>query len=294
MRFLHESEVRSLLRRYGVIPSRDKGQIFLTSENIARTIVASASIAKEETVLEIGGGLGILSETLSNAARHLYIIEIEEGLVRALRDRLRNCGNVTILHQDALIADIPSVDKVVSNLPYSAASEITFRLLEVCPFELAIMMYQKEFASRLLAEPGTQEYSRLSVDFQYLGTAESIMDVKAAEFFPVPQVDSSVLAIKRRTTGAFARNPTNFFWMVNGLYSYPNKQLRKALQIWLKLLGKADLTDDLLGALPDTLHGALRLRNLSTEQLVILADVITDFIDEGKLTGPRRDKYHPQ
>ena len=144
MRLLHESEVRSLLQRYGVKPSRDKGQIFLTSESIARAIVASASIAKEETVLEIGGGLGILSEALSNAAGHLYIIEIEEGLVRALRDRLQGHGNVTILHQDALVAEIPSVDKVVSNLPYSAASEITFRLLEICPFELAVMMYQKE------------------------------------------------------------------------------------------------------------------------------------------------------
>lgn len=293
MRLLHESEVRSLLQRYGVKPSRDKGQIFLTSESIARAIVASASIAKEETVLEIGGGLGILSEALSNAAGHLYIIEIEEGLVRALRDRLQGHGNVTILHQDALVAEIPSVDKVVSNLPYSAASEITFRLLEICPFELAVMMYQKEFASRLLAQPGTQEYSRLSVDFQYIAVAENIMDVKATEFFPVPQVDSSVLAIKRRTTGAFAKSPAHFFWMVNGLYSYPNKQLRRALQIWLKLLGKADLTDALLGALPDTLHGALRLRSLSTEQLVVLANVITDFVDEEKLTGPRRDEYHP-
>jgi 16S rRNA (adenine1518-N6/adenine1519-N6)-dimethyltransferase len=294
VRFLHESEVRSLLQRYGITPSRDKGQIFLTSESIAKTIVASASITKQETVLEIGGGLGILSKALSGDARHLYIIEIEEGLVRALKDRLRDCGNVTILHQDALIAEIPSVDKVVSNLPYSVASEITFRLLEVCPFELAVMMYQKEFASRLLARPGTQEYSRLSIDFQYLGVAKIIMDVKAAEFFPVPQVDSSVLAIKRRTTGAFARDPTHFFWMVNGLYSYPNKQLRRALQIWLKLIGKADLADALLGALPDPLHGALRLRCLSIEHLVMLADVITDFVDDEKLTGPRRDNNRPQ
>ncbi len=287
MRFLHESEVQSLLSKYSIRPSKDRGQSFLTSPVIAQEIVDAADLSRQDTVLEIGGGLGILSQLLAVSANHLYVIEIENGLVEVLSDRLKDYPNVTLIHGDALRVDLPVVTKVVANLPYSAASEITFRLLRECDFELAILMYQKEFAQRLLAIPDSSNYSRLSIDFQYLGTATHIMDVKASQFYPRPQVDSTILAIRRREEGSFAQDEDIFFWMVHGIYSYPNKQLKKALGIWFKVLKHQEKVENLLERIYDRLDVTSRLRTLKMSELVYLADVLWEMIKEGELPDPR-------
>ncbi|MFW9953749.1 MAG: 16S rRNA (adenine(1518)-N(6)/adenine(1519)-N(6))-dimethyltransferase RsmA [Candidatus Thorarchaeota archaeon] len=268
-------------------PKRKKGQSFLKSQAIARTIVDAANIQSGEAVLEIGGGLGILTSLLAQKAKIVFVIELEPGLAKALRDLLASNDNVEIIEGDALQVSWPKADKIVSNLPYSAASAITFRLLQKEPFEEAILMYQKEFAQRLLATPGSSEYSRLSIDFQYLGNAEHIMDVDARNFYPTPEVNSSVLRVVHRKTGPFARSDEVFFWMIHGLFSYPNKQLRKALGIWLKNIGQAHLTDTLLEG-QRAVDGSVRLRDLSLEELVILSDLLLDFIEKGILLDPRR------
>ena len=291
MRFLHESEVQSLLSKYSIRPSRDRGQSFLISQRIAQEIVDAADLSGQDTVLEIGGGLGILSQLLAISANHLYVVEIEEGLVQALSDRLSDYPNVTLIHGDALSIDLPVVTKVVANLPYSVASEITFRLLRESSFNLAILMYQKEFAQRLLATPDSSDYSRLSIDFQYLGTAKHLMDVKSSQFYPRPQVDSSILAIQKRKEGAFAQDAAIFFWMVHGMYSYPNKQLKKALGFWFKVLKQQDKIENLLGRIHERLDVTSRLRALKMSELVFLADTLSEMIQEGDLPDPRGG-YH--
>ncbi len=262
------------------------GQSFLNSQNIARQIVASADISRNDHILEIGGGLGILTTKLAEVADSVTVIELEQGLVNALRDIFSESENVEIIHGDALTVDLPKVDKIVANLPYSIASEITFRLLKETTFELGILMYQKEFSQRLLTSPGSSNYSRLSIDFQYLGKATHVMDVGARNFYPVPAVDSSVLKVTKRDTGPMAKSPEIFFWMVHGLYSYPNKQIRKALKIWFKNLGRPDLADDLFSRLDDV-NKTDRLRTLSLETLVRLSNVVQELVESGELPGPR-------
>ncbi|MFX1416301.1 MAG: 16S rRNA (adenine(1518)-N(6)/adenine(1519)-N(6))-dimethyltransferase RsmA [Promethearchaeota archaeon] len=288
MRPLTEDRIRLMLRKYGVTPDKTLGQSFLVDPEVAREMVSSAQLNKETSVLEIGGGLGILSEMIARAAGSVHVVEVDPRLAKALREVLENYSNVDVIEGDALEVDLPDVNRIVSNLPYSISSDITFRLMKEVSFDFAVLMYQKEFAHRLLAEPGMQHYSRLSVDAQYLAEFQHIMEVPAQMFYPVPAVDSIVVRMEPRKTGRFARNQDVFFWLVHGIYSYPNKQLRKALGIWLKNMGEEKSTGDMIiESVSDTLRGNERLRTLNQDKLITLADAILDLVEEGALNGPR-------
>lgn len=282
MSFLDDNEIQSELRKYSVNPRKKMGQSFLKSEKIARSIVDAAKVSPTDSVLEIGGGLGILTRLLAQCAEKVTVVELDKGLVKALRNKLSDFENVEIIHGDALKIALPDVDKIVSNLPYSISSVITFKFLKDIKFDVAILMFQKEFAQRLLAVPESSVYSRLSIDFQYLGKAECVRDVKAGNFYPVPAVDSTVLKITKRSSGPVAKNPDVFFWMVHGLYSYPNKQLKKALKIWFKRLGYPNATEIFLSNLKD-LDPTSRLRALPLESLIAMADIVQDMIESGDL-----------
>ena len=284
---LSREEVKSLLQKYSVRPSKKTGQSFLTSERVARDIVRSANLTKNESVLEIGGGLGILTHWLAQYAKTVHVVEKDVGLVRALREILSGLDNVEIIEGDALAIDLPEVDKVVSNLPYSISSDITFRLLEKVKFKSATLMYQKEFAERLLAEPGSANYARLTIGVNYHVDVAQIMSVPASVFYPVPKVDSTVVCLTPRLAGPFARNPEIFFWLIHGIYSYPNKQIGKALRIWFRnmKLDKA-LANTLMDRAGASVTGTERLRNLTLDILVMLADSLVEMIEDGLVPRP--------
>jgi 16S rRNA (adenine1518-N6/adenine1519-N6)-dimethyltransferase len=287
VRILSDVDIRALLRKYGVKYDKRRGQSFLKSNYVAREIVRLAEIDSDDRVLEIGGGLGILTEWLAEKAKSVCVVEIEQGLVEALQDRFIESKNVTVIEGDALVVDLPAVDKVVSNLPYSISSEITFRILREVDFQSALLMYQKEFAERLVAKPGSQAYSRLSVNFQYRAQAEEVMDVDSSMFYPEPSVDSKVVRITHRKSGPFAMDDFVFEWMIRGIYSYPNKQLRRAMRIWFKNLGVSrNLADDVIKDCGIDGLETMRLRRLDLETLVILADVLKDFVEDERLPGP--------
>lgn len=289
--FLSDDEIRAILKRYKVRPTKKHGQSFLKSQNIARNIVGAAEVTKEDTILEIGGGLGILTKQLVQEAKYVYVVEINSGLVKALGDLFTDCDNVSIIEGDALKVPLPEVTKVVSNLPYSISSEITFRMLRELEFEQAILMYQKEFAQRLHATPGTSEYSRLSVNIGYQAEVEHLMDVPADMFYPIPAVDSVVVRLKHYTQGPRAKNDDVFFWMINGIFPYPNKHLRKALRIWFRNL-KVDknLADVVLESCKEYPKGDERLRTIAIDKLVNLSDSLLHLIEAGDLPDPRGSK----
>jgi 16S rRNA (adenine1518-N6/adenine1519-N6)-dimethyltransferase len=281
-------DIRRLLKRYKVTPKKKRGQSFLSSHSVARDIVELAELSKQDEVLEIGGGLGVLTKQIAERSGHVYVIEIDPRLVKALHEAVKDFSNVSIIEGNALTVDLPRVTKVVSNLPYSISSEITFRILREVEFEEAILMYQKEFSSRLVATPGTQEYSRLTINIQYYAEVEEILEVPASMFYPVPAVDSTVVRIVPRSKGPFARDAFVFHWMVGGIYPYPNKNIRKALRIWFRNLGyDKNLSDDVLKSLVGVLKGDERLRSISLDELVSLADVLLDLIENSTITDPR-------
>ena len=285
---LFDYDIKDLLEKYSVRPHKKSGQSFLTNERIAREIVAAAGLSQQDTVLEIGGGLGILTKWLAKSAGSVKVIEIDSGLVSALRDIFFEVSNVEIIQGDALKVPLPKCDKIVSNLPYSISSMITFRLLKEVEFETAVLMYQKEFAERLVAEAGIRKYSRLTVDFQYQAEAECMFNVSSKQFYPIPAVDSSVVKIKKRDSGLFAKDSEIFYHMIRGIYPYPNKQLGKALRIWFQNLGiekgkRRALVEQVTTDIPMD----VRLRSLTIDSLVHLSDAILEIISEGLLPDPR-------
>jgi len=153
-------EVRSSLRKYGITPRKKLGQSFLINSSIAREIVKAASLKRNDDVLEIGGGLGVLTRWLVETARNVFVVEKDHGLADALRDLFAENKNLEVIEGDALEVQLPKVNKVVANLPYSISSPVTFRLLDCVGFKQAVLMYQKEFAQRLLSKPGTIAHRR--------------------------------------------------------------------------------------------------------------------------------------
>jgi 16S rRNA (adenine1518-N6/adenine1519-N6)-dimethyltransferase len=281
-------DIRRLLNRYKVKPAKKRGQSFLRSHSVARDIVALAELSEQDDVLEIGGGLGVLTRQIAEKARRVHVIEIDPNLVKALNDALKDFSNIEIIEGNALTVDLPRVNKIIANLPYSISSEITFRILKEMDFEEAILMYQKEFASRLVAYPGSTEYSRLTINVQYYAEVEEMLEVPADMFYPVPAVDSTVVRMTPRSKGTFAKDDAVFHWMIGGIYPYPNKKLRNALQIWFRILGiDVNQSDEVLKRLDDILTGNERLRSIGLDQLVRLADVLLVLIEEGTVTDPR-------
>lgn len=251
------------------------------NKQVARKIVEHANIVPSDIVLEIGPGLGVLTSILVRTGAKVVLVEIEPGLVRALRDLFEKTDNIRIIQGDALEVDLPDADKIVSNLPYNVASQITFRLLSELDFECAVLMYQKEFADRFLASSGDSTFSRVSVNFQYKATAEKIMDVGANEFYPVPAVDSTVLKIKQKKSGPRAKDDEIFDAVVRGIFSYPNKYLRNALGIWLRNLGEQEeLAWRILEQMDERL-GKTRPRELKLSQIIGLSDVLFELQQEG-------------
>jgi 16S rRNA (adenine1518-N6/adenine1519-N6)-dimethyltransferase len=280
--------VKSLLSKYGIIPRKNLGQSFLANDSIAQEIVGAARLSSSDTVLEIGGGLGILTRWIVPFVHKVYVIEKEKALVVALRDLLGESENLDVIEGDALSISLPASNKVVANLPYSIASPITFRLLDEVPFESAVLMYQKEFAERLLSRPGSRHYSRLTIEVTYRADVERVKNVQAREFYPVPKVDSTVVRIVPRSSGPFAHDDAIFHWLIRSIYSYPNKQIRRALRICFRNLGYDDETSDRF--IKDCLGGLIgneRLRELGLDDLVRLSDSVFNMVENGMLRDPR-------
>jgi 16S rRNA (adenine1518-N6/adenine1519-N6)-dimethyltransferase len=167
------------------------GQHLLVDKRVAERQAGYAGLTEADTVLEIGPGKGILTRALAARAGKVVAIEKDESFIPSLSNLP---GNVEVIIADALVYPLPRFDKVVSNLPYVISSPITFRLLE-SDFRLAILMYQMEFAQRMVARPGTEHYSRLSVSAQHRAECKIEFKVSRAAFYPQPKVDSAVVRI---------------------------------------------------------------------------------------------------
>ena len=158
------SELRSYvitnLNQLNIKPSQQKGQNFLINSDVIKFQLAQANISSNDIVLEIGGGLGNLTRCIVNNVKKTYVIEADKKLAQFLQDTYSSTSNIEVIIGDAVKVDFPSFTKCISNLPYQISSPITFKLLRH-PFEMAILMYQKEFAQRFFAVPGSSDYSRL-------------------------------------------------------------------------------------------------------------------------------------
>ncbi len=204
-------------------PIKKLGQHFLVVESVADRIVERAGLSSRDSVLEIGPGLGVLTKRLVERAGIVYAIEKDERLAALLEGR--RIKNLRVIHGDALKVDLPNFNKVVSNLPYSISSPITFRLLRH-GFERAVLMYQLEFGKRLVAEPGSREYSRLSVMVQAMARVELVERVSRRAFRPMPKVSSVVAVIEPKPEDERIDLDEN---IVRALFQHRRKKAANAL-----------------------------------------------------------------
>ncbi|HID43637.1 MAG TPA: ribosomal RNA small subunit methyltransferase A [Archaeoglobaceae archaeon] len=229
------------------------GQHFLVDRRVIRRICDYADLYADDTVLEVGCGRGNLTEELLKRAGKVYGIEIDRNLVSVLRERFQKeirDGKFELIQGDALKVDFFQFKKFVSNIPYKISSPLTFKLLK-SDFEVAVIMYQKEFAERLIANAMGKNYGRLSVIAKSYCRAEILEYVPKTRFRPMPDVDSAIVKIIPKPKFEI-RNREVFEDLVTFVFSRKRKMLNKSILEWAELRKlKVNLKENLMKKRPE-------------------------------------------
>lgn len=226
MRIADKTVTRAILERHGFTFKKSFGQNFLTDTNILQKIVDTAEIDKGVNVIEIGPGIGALTEFLAENAAEVMAFEIDDRLIPILAGTLARFDNVQVVNQDILKADLqtqiqafknPDLPiKVVANQPYYITTPILMHLIESkIPFAEFVVMMQKEVADRISAMPNTKAYGSLSIAVQYYMTAKVSFIVPRTVFVPAPNVDSVILKMVRRDQPVVSVQDEDFFFRVS-------------------------------------------------------------------------------
>ena len=243
-----------ILNRFKLRADKKLGQNFLIDENVVHQIVADAELSEADTVLEVGPGIGTLTQGLAESKARVVAVELDTRLLPVLATTLNGYDNVRVVHGDILKVNImeevgaPSF-KVCANLPYYITTPIIFALLEKrLPMERLVAMVQKEVAERMAAQPGGKEYGALSVAIQYYTEPKIAFIVPPTSFIPAPAVDSAVIVCKRREKPPVeVCDEGLFFRVVKAAFSLRRKMLSNSLKNmgikseqvakWLELAG---------------------------------------------------------
>ena len=217
---------KSILEKYGFSFKKSLGQNFLIDTNILQRIIDFAELDKEVSgAIEIGPGIGALTEQLAKNSKKVVAFEIDQRLLPILEDTLSPYKHVKVIHNDVLKADVGAVIEeefadvkdlmVVANLPYYVTTPIIMKLLEEnLPIRGIVCMLQKEVADRIAAKPGTKEYGSLSIAIQYYTVPETVMIVPKTVFIPQPNVDSAVIRLTKREKPLVEVKDEDFFFTV--------------------------------------------------------------------------------
>jgi len=226
------------MRQFAVQPDRDLGQNFLIDSNILGVIGRAAGLSPEDVVLEIGGGLGVLSEYLAERVSHVHVVEVDERLREALLDATGAHPNVTLHWGDAMRIDLsalsPAPSRVVANLPYGIAAGALLRTIEELPSVNSwVAMVQREVGERLAAAPGSRTYGTPSVIAQLECEVEVVRVIPRTVFHPAPNVDSVLVRLKRRAKLAdpAAPSPATLRALVGGAFAHRRKTLAGSLAL---------------------------------------------------------------
>nr|WP_092070605.1 16S rRNA (adenine(1518)-N(6)/adenine(1519)-N(6))-dimethyltransferase RsmA [Dendrosporobacter quercicolus]NSL48311.1 16S rRNA (adenine(1518)-N(6)/adenine(1519)-N(6))-dimethyltransferase RsmA [Dendrosporobacter quercicolus DSM 1736]SDM12626.1 16S rRNA (adenine1518-N6/adenine1519-N6)-dimethyltransferase [Dendrosporobacter quercicolus] len=266
---------KHILKTFNIRMSKKLGQNFLVDEKIVRGIVQAADISPGDTVLEIGPGIGTLTQGLAEAGAQVVAVELDLKLIDVLAETLAGYDNVRIIHGDILkvdiAAEVPAAPfKVVANLPYYITTPIIMGLLEArLPVSVLVTMIQKEVAARMVACPGTKDYGALSVAVQYFTQPRMMFDVPPVSFIPSPAVDSAVIRCLVRDQPAVAvADEKLFFRVVKAAFSQRRKTLNNALKTGIP----ADQIQPALAAAG--IDGARRGETLSLQEFAALANCL--------------------
>lgn len=221
---------KDILNENGIKLNRNLGQNYLIDKNKRDQIIDFGNIKKDDVVLEIGTGIGTLTIELAKRAKKVIAIEQDSNICEILAKRLEkeNIDNVELINDDALKVDFAPFNKIISNLPYQISSPITFKFLDY-DFDLAILMYQKEFAQRMNGEVGLKNYSRLSAMLYFKCDVEKMTDVSCESFIPKPQIDSTVVKLTPKENTIADEDFKTYSKFTKALFQHRNKKIRNAL-----------------------------------------------------------------
>lgn len=240
MKLYQPSVLRSLMESYDLKALKGLGQNFLTDKNIIDNIISKSLIDESDLVIEIGPGLGTLTQELLHKAGHVIAVEIDKKLIPVLRDVFKDTDNLTLVNRDIMKLDIGELIreegrglksvKVVANLPYYITSPLVMKLLEEYKgFSLLTLMMQKEVAERITAPPSSKARGAISVAVEYYAEALIIMDVSKEVFYPKPKVDSCVVMLKPREYPSKVGDEELLFKLIKAAFQMRRKTLLNAL-----------------------------------------------------------------
>lgn len=274
---------KAIMETYGLTFKKSLGQNFLTDKNVLMNIVDAGDIMAEDDVIEIGPGIGSLTEQLARRAHHVLAIEIDQNLIPVLDETLSPYDNVDIVEQDILKANLPALVeeyfdgqhplKLVANLPYYITTPIIMHLLETAvKLDKIVVMMQKEVAERIAADPGSRTYGSLTVAVQYEMDAEVAFVVPRTVFIPQPNVDSAIIVLNQKE-GDVERPISEkvFFKLVKGSFQHRRKSLWNNLQ---SIYGKTPEIREALQAALDAseISAQIRAEKLSIHEFIVLSN----------------------
>jgi 16S rRNA (adenine1518-N6/adenine1519-N6)-dimethyltransferase len=288
--FYGKQALKTILGELGVRLDKNRGQCYLIDQNMVQFILQQAELdPTQDRVLEIGPGLGSLSDGLAEKSMQLFLIEndhkIGDFLIKNFQKTIPNdqleiqsnpfestTKKICMTIGDALTIQFPNVNKIVANIPYQISAPILFKIIDTWRYERVVLMVQKEFADNLIASPNSEKYSRLSAAIGLFLQVKIIKHVSKSCFYPVPKVDSVIVRITAKP-GLGSNSPENrykneYLTFLKGIFPYKNKNLRKAIGFYLDTISKENnqwILAPLLIA--DEFLSTIRVRNLSPDQL---------------------------
>ena len=284
------SKVFSLFKQFNFHTSKKLGQNFLVDNNIISKIIDAADLTSDDLVVEIGPGLGVLTQSIADKARQVYTIEIDRNLQPIIEHNLEQYNNVKVFFQDALKADFDRLVlteageenrsyKVIANLPYYITTPLLMHILESkFNVELVVIMVQREVAERMTAPPGKKDYGALSVAVQYYTEPEIICRVPKTVFIPAPEVDSTVVRLtKRKSPPVELKSEKLFFKLVRAAFNQRRKTVLNALEG-----GGLGLTKEDWKSILEKIHidPIRRGETFSLQDFAILANCVYEVIND--------------
>lgn len=224
--------VKRVLDKYNLKPKMYQDQIFLADEGLQEKVVGYADLKPSDKVLEIGAGIGNLTEHIPKECE-VTAIERDGKMATALKHQ--NLPNTSVLRRDVMAVHMENLDfdKVISNLPYSLSTPLTFKLLKL-DWEVAVLIYQKEYGERIAAEPGSTDFSRLSLKVNYQCETELLEGIPSDKFYPEPETDSAVIRLEKKSVDG----KSDRFWkIVKAAFQHKRKKVKNSLKDSAEFLG---------------------------------------------------------
>ncbi len=238
MSFMNTKETKLILNKLEINPNKKFGQNFLIDKNIVKKIISVSEITQNDVILEIGTGLGALTEDIANLAKKVYGIEIDHRLSSYLKDKLSIYNNIEIIHGDVLEIEIPEHNKVISNIPYTITGPLIDKIFFNTSIPVGILIIEKSIANRMFLSGKYKDYSRISIGINAFMKTVLKSEISNNSFYPIPKIALSLIKIvPRENLNPFLSDDDSikfFLKFIAGIMPYKNKNIVNAIGFFLK------------------------------------------------------------